>query len=121
MFILCVCVCVLLALCNINIYINARYQYIDVQLFLVFQKQKIIGSSHCTFCLCPSADTPNSSLAVSTNELLGWISCARWGTHTKCAVVGRTGLRSTGVQDKTLVTSMSSHQNSTVVTSGRPH
>ncbi len=36
---------------------------------------------------------------VSTNELMSWIRCDRWGRHTKCAGLGlsRTGLRTTAL------------------------
>lgn len=32
--------------------------------------------------------TPTSGLAGSTNELVSWIRCDRWGRHTGCAGLG---------------------------------
>ncbi len=29
----------------------------------------------CIFCTSPLSDTPNSGLAVSSNELMSWIGC----------------------------------------------
>ncbi len=34
------------------------------------------------------SDTPTSGHAVSTNELMSWIRCDRWGRHTRCAGQG---------------------------------
>ncbi len=49
----------------------------------------VLGTpSHHIFCMSLSLATPNSSLADSTNELMSWIRCVKWGRHTKYAVVG---------------------------------
>ncbi len=37
------------------------------------------------FVCLPISDKPTSGIAVSTNELMGWIRCDRWGRHTICA------------------------------------
>ncbi len=50
-----------------------------------FSKLSIKYSSTAHFVYFP---TPTSGLAVSTNELMSWIRCDRWGRHTKCAGLG---------------------------------
>ncbi len=40
------------------------------------------------FVCLPISDTPTSGLAVSTNELMSWIRCDRWGRHTRCEWLG---------------------------------
>ncbi len=49
---------------------------------------------HCTFCISPLSDTPNSGLGVSTNELMIWIRCVWLRWHGKHAVLG--GLQERG-------------------------
>ncbi len=65
-----------------------------------FQTSQWSTPSTGHFVCLPISDTPTSGLAVSTNELMSWIRCDRWGRHTKCAGVGysRTGLRTTDLK-----------------------
>ncbi len=70
--------------CYINCFLTCT---IDLDMFYCsgFQTSPWSTPSTAHFVCLPISDKPTSGIAVSTNELMGWIRCDRWGRHTICA------------------------------------
>ncbi len=51
-------------------------------------RSSLPSALHILYVSLYQSATPTSVLAVSTNELMSWIRCDRWGSHIKCAGMG---------------------------------